>query len=108
MTGVRADVASGADWDHLFAQLPDRLDVLVNNAGHAVRIRPADQQSDNELAQSIAINLAGHPARDPEVRERCTQPRELGTVVADICAMPAHLEVLEYTVLPIVQKISPL
>ena len=53
-------------------------------------------------------DLAGHPARDPKIRERCMKPIELGNVVADICAMPAHLEVLEYTVLPLVQEIMPL
>ena len=188
---IKADVTSAADWDRVFAQLPGRLDVLVNNAGHAVRILPADQQSDAELAQSIAINLTGamlgcrraaplmkrqasgtiinissvcakyawpgwaaysaakaglvqvskclytelrehgvrvttvtpswgatefattpdlasHPVRDPKIRERCMQPIELGKVVADICAMPSHLVVLDYTVLPLVQEFVPL
>ena len=188
---IKADVTSAQDWDRVFAQLPGRLDVLVNNAGQAVRTAPVDQQTDAELTQSIAVNLtgamlgcrravplmkqqksgaiinissvcakyawpgwaaysaakaglvqfskclytevrehgvrvttltpswgatdfaatpdlAGHPARDPKIRAQCMQPIELGNVVADICAMPAHLEVLEYTVLPLVQEIMPL
>jgi len=52
--------------------------------------------------------LAGHPARDPKIRAQCMQPLELGHVVAHICEMPAHLAVLNYTVLPTVQEIMPL
>jgi len=53
-------------------------------------------------------DLAGHPARDPKIRAQCMQPLELGHVVAHICEMPAHLAVLNYTVLPTVQEIMPL
>lgn len=190
--GVAADVTKGEDWDRLVGEVidsTDRLDVLVNNAGSAVAVRPLSEQSDDEITQSIAINLTGSllgcrraapimkeqrsgiiinvssicqdyawpgwsvysaakaglaqaskslygelreygvrvttlvpswgatefssttedlAEAPPDVRERSTQPDELGDIVAHICSAPAHLEILEYTVLPLVQDISPL
>jgi short-subunit dehydrogenase len=55
-----------------------------------------------------ASELSGHPSTHSSVRERCTHPLELGKIVADIVATPAHLEILELTVVPTVQDISPL
>ena len=55
-----------------------------------------------------AADLAGHPANKQEVRDLCMQPREMGEVVVHVCEMPAHLNVLEYKVLPTVQEIMPL
>jgi short-subunit dehydrogenase len=52
--------------------------------------------------------IGGHPATDPAVRAKCTHPHELGKIVADIVATPAHLEILEMTVVPTVQEIMPL
>ncbi len=57
-----ADVADGAGWDKLIADIVSRagrLDILVNNAGEGVKIRSASQQTDNAIAQSIASNLTG-------------------------------------------------
>jgi NAD(P)-dependent dehydrogenase (short-subunit alcohol dehydrogenase family) len=59
---VRADVTSPADWDRVFDAVlgaAGRLDVLVHNAGGGVRIGPMDTQTDDAMAQSIAINLTG-------------------------------------------------
>lgn len=193
--GVVADVTSGADWDRLIQRVLDatgRLDVLVNNAGAAVSIKPLEEQSDDDIAQSIAVNLTGSllgcrraapimkkqgsgtiinvssvcqryawpgwsvysaakaglaqaskclyaelrehrvrvttlvpswgateftsttadlgdaPSRDADIRAKCTKPEELGDIVAHICSLPPHLEVLEYTVMPMVQEIMPL
>ena len=53
-------------------------------------------------------DLAGHPARQDDIRRQCIQPRELGEIVVHICQLPAHLNVLEYTVVPRVQEIMPL
>jgi len=53
-------------------------------------------------------DLAGHPARQADIRRQCIQPGELGEIVVHICALPAHLNVLEYTVVPRVQEIMPL
>jgi NAD(P)-dependent dehydrogenase (short-subunit alcohol dehydrogenase family) len=60
--GVRADVASGADWDRLLGDVlrsAGRLDILVNNAGEGVRIGPASDQTDDAILRSIASNLTG-------------------------------------------------
>jgi len=191
---VVADVTKGSDWDRLFAQViqaTGRVDVLINNAGHAVSIKPLTEQTDDDIAESIAINLtgtilgcrraatvmqqqksgtiinissicakyawpgwsvysaakagvgsvtkclytelrthgvrvttlipswgatdfaatpdlAGHPVRDAAIRAQCTKPVELGEIAAHICTLPPHLEVLEYTVVPMVQEIMPL
>jgi len=53
-------------------------------------------------------DLAGHPVRDAAIRAQCTKPVELGEIAAHICTLPPHLEVLEYTVVPMVQEIMPL
>ena len=192
---VVADVASGSDWDRVFETVlaaEGRVDVLVNNAGAAISIKPLAGQSDEDIARSIAVNLTGSllgckraaavmkgqgsgtiinvssvcqkyawpgwsvysaakaglaqaskslycelresgvrvttlipswgateftsttddlveaPSNDPAVRAQCTKPEELGEVVAHICNTPPHLEVLEYTVVPMVQEIMPL
>jgi NADP-dependent 3-hydroxy acid dehydrogenase YdfG len=192
---VTADVTSGADWDRVMSTVADatgRLDVLVNNAGAAIAIRPLAEQSDADIAQSIAVNLTGAllgcrraaplmaargtgtiinvssvcaqyawpgwgvysaakaglvqaskslylelresgvrvtvltpswgateftagtddladaPSQDPAIRAQCTKPTELGEAVAHICETPKHLELLEYTLVPLVQEIMPL
>ncbi len=59
---LRADVTSSADWDHLFEAVlgeAGRLDILVNNAGGGIRIAPLAETSDDEILQSIAVNLTG-------------------------------------------------
>ncbi len=57
-----ADVTSGADWDRLFERVcreSGRVDILVNNAGAGVCIAPMDQQTDESIMQSVAVNLTG-------------------------------------------------
>ena len=57
-----ADVAEGAAWDRLMAEViaqTGRLDVLINNAGEGVKIGPASEQTDEAIAQSLASNLTG-------------------------------------------------
>ena len=59
---VKADVASGRDWDRVFAAVMKargRVDILVNNAGAGIKIAPMDQQTDEAIAESIAVNLTG-------------------------------------------------
>ncbi len=55
-----------------------------------------------------AAKIAGHPAGDPAIRPRCMQPAEMGALVVQLCAMPAHLEVPDITVQPLVQEIVPM
>lgn len=188
---VPADVASPADWDKLIAEVqaaPGRLEVLVNNAGAGVRIAPAAEQTDEEIAAGIAINLTGaiygcrrvapliaqsgggtivnissvcarqawggwgvysaakagleqfskclyleHREQglrvtslapswgatgfsenaalgkaERDVRKRSIQPKELGRIVADICALPSHLFVQEMVLWPTIQSVEPL
>jgi len=59
---IKADVSSTADWDRVFAEVAGkdkRLDILINNAGAGIKIAPASEQSDEDMAQSIAVNLTG-------------------------------------------------
>lgn len=193
-TPIVADATSAADWDRVIKTVLDasgRIDVLVNNAGAGGRIAPTADQSDEEILQTINLNLTsvifgcrrvapimsgqgsgviinissvcakyswpgwsiysaakagverfgkglylelrpngvrvtnltpswgatefcdnsgigGHPATDPAVRAKCTHPLELGKIVADIVETPAHLEIMELTVVPTVQEIMPL
>jgi NAD(P)-dependent dehydrogenase (short-subunit alcohol dehydrogenase family) len=51
---------------------------------------------------------AGLPEFSPETAGKCIQPLELGRVVADICALPAHLSIQELILWPLVQEVSPL
>ena len=59
---ARADVTSTKDWDRLFEEVlaaTGRLDVLVNNAGAGIRIALLAEQSDEQIARGIAVNLTG-------------------------------------------------
>jgi NADP-dependent 3-hydroxy acid dehydrogenase YdfG len=51
---------------------------------------------------------AGLDERDAETEAKVTKPCEIGEIVIGICSLPAHLEILDLTVLPMVQKIVPL
>ncbi|HQC52841.1 MAG TPA: SDR family oxidoreductase [Lentisphaeria bacterium] len=56
---VHADVTSSADWDRVFVAAGNRVDVLINNAGGGLKVAPLTDYSDEEIIQSIAINLTG-------------------------------------------------
>ena len=51
---------------------------------------------------------AGYPEFDPQTAAKCIQPLELGRIVADICALPAHLCLQELILWPLVQEVVPL
>jgi NADP-dependent 3-hydroxy acid dehydrogenase YdfG len=58
----RADVTDANDWDSLMHTVIDkdeRIDILVNNAGAGINIAHLDQQKDEEIEHSIAVNLTG-------------------------------------------------
>jgi len=191
---IRADVTRPADWDRVFEtviQASGRLDILINNAGGGVKIAPMDEQSDESIAEIIAINLTGqlygcrraakvmkqqrhgiivnissgcalhawpgwgpysaakaglnqfahclytelrefgvrvttvtpywgatdfvnaaaiegHPASDPDIRNKIMQPSEMGDLVLKICSTPMHLVIPDITVQPLVQQIEPM
>ncbi len=57
---IRADVTSPDDWDRVFETVLDqsgRLDVLVNNAGGGINIGSLVDMTDNDVEQTIALNL---------------------------------------------------
>lgn len=61
-TPVRADVTVPQDWDRVFSTVTEQgreLDILVNNAGAGIKIAPLTEMTDEEIRQSIAVNLTG-------------------------------------------------
>jgi len=57
-----ADVTSAADWERVRAAIEAEsagVDLLINNAGAAVRIADVEAQSPEEIAAVIAVNLTG-------------------------------------------------
>ena len=61
--GFKADVTSIADWDLVMSSVlgenNGRLDILINNAGAAIRVAPSTDLTDQEVEQCIATNLTG-------------------------------------------------
>ena len=58
---------------------------------------------------NAGFSKAAHLAEfDSETNARSIQPNELGELVASICALPAHLEIQDVTIWPLVQKVEPL
>jgi NADP-dependent 3-hydroxy acid dehydrogenase YdfG len=53
-------------------------------------------------------DAAGLDARDADTLARCIKPAELGRLVADACALPAHLCIQETILWPTVQEVSPM
>lgn len=59
---IQADVTSPDDWTRVFETVLSAdgcLDVLVNNAGGGIRIAPMTEQTDESIAQIVALNLTG-------------------------------------------------
>jgi NAD(P)-dependent dehydrogenase (short-subunit alcohol dehydrogenase family) len=50
----------------------------------------------------------GSPPAPVEIESKKTKPREFGELVRYICDLPAHLSMLDATLLPMVQDITPL
>lgn len=86
---IRADVASGADWDRVLAETGP-LDVLVNNAGAGGRIAPVAEQTDAEIESTIATNLVGAMLGCRRVGAQMAK-RGHGTIVnvSSVCALYA-------------------
>lgn len=52
-----------------------------------------------------AANL---PKRDAKTRAKCIQPLELGELIVQICSLPAHLNIQDVTLWPMIQEVVPL
>jgi NAD(P)-dependent dehydrogenase (short-subunit alcohol dehydrogenase family) len=62
LLAVRADVTVTDDWRRLIDAATARFgvpDVLVNNAGAAIKIAPVEDMNDNEIRQILETNLLG-------------------------------------------------
>jgi NAD(P)-dependent dehydrogenase (short-subunit alcohol dehydrogenase family) len=53
-------------------------------------------------------DAAGLGPRDVETLAKCIKPEEIGQIVADVCALPAHLCIQETILWPMVQEVNPL
>ncbi len=56
---VVADITKGADWDKVFEAVGNQLDVLINNAGAAIKVIPLAEQADEQIVASLNTNLLG-------------------------------------------------
>jgi len=60
---IRGDITSPDDWENVMNTIIDaekRIDILINNAGAGIAIKPLIEQTDDEVKESIDINLTGH------------------------------------------------
>jgi short-subunit dehydrogenase len=60
---IVGDITKPEDWDRIIKNIEDRdgsIDILINNAGAGVAIKPLVEQTDKEIEESIKINLIGH------------------------------------------------
>jgi NAD(P)-dependent dehydrogenase (short-subunit alcohol dehydrogenase family) len=60
VAAIRADATSGGDWDRAIAAVlkaAGRLDILVNNAGGGVKIAATEEQTDESIAATVALNF---------------------------------------------------
>ncbi|MBI2298283.1 MAG: SDR family oxidoreductase [Armatimonadetes bacterium] len=186
-----ADVRDPEAWERLVEEVlstAKTIDVLVNNAGAGVAIKELEDQTPEEIAESVSINLtgailgcravvpamkrqrggtivnvlsicareawpgwsvysaakaglqqfgnclytevrksgirvtslipswgdtdfataAGVDGPPDELLRRATSPEQFGHLVADLCALPGNLAMLDCTLLPMVQEIEPL
>jgi NAD(P)-dependent dehydrogenase (short-subunit alcohol dehydrogenase family) len=90
LLAVQADVTITDHWRCLVeATLArfGRIDVLVNNAGAGVKIAPLEEQTDEQIEASLAINLTGVIKGCREVI-RAMKPRGRGHIVnvSSVCA----------------------
>jgi gluconate 5-dehydrogenase/3-oxoacyl-[acyl-carrier protein] reductase len=90
---IVADVSSATDWEKVISTIADRghdIDVLINNAGAGIAIKPLDEQTVDELEQSIQINLFGAMLGARAVLPGMKQ-RKSGLIihVSSVCAVHA-------------------
>ena len=88
-----ADATSPADWDRVFDTVlaeSGRLDILVNNAGGGIAISPISEQSDEDIVQSIQLNLVAAILGSKRAAN-VMQAQRSGTIisVSSVCAVQA-------------------
>jgi NAD(P)-dependent dehydrogenase (short-subunit alcohol dehydrogenase family) len=54
------------------------------------------------------LEAAGLDARAADQAAKCIQPEEIGELVVTVCELPAHLEIEDMTLWPLIQKVEPL
>lgn len=60
--GIQADVSKPEDWDRVVKTIlasEKTIDILINNAGSGVAIKPLDEQEDSDIITCIGTNLLG-------------------------------------------------
>lgn len=59
----KGDITDTKDWDSILGKITaagNGIDILINNAGRGIAIKPLVEQSDEEVEQSLKVNLLGH------------------------------------------------
>jgi len=93
LLAMQADAVKTGDWQRLVEatmQRFGRIDVLVNNAGAGIHIAPVEEQTDEDIAQAIDINLTAAIKGSREVM-KVMKPAGRGHIVniASVCASHA-------------------
>lgn len=60
---IKSDITVPEDWDNVMSTIIDeekKIDILVNNAGAGIAMKPLIDQTDDEIEESIRVNLTGH------------------------------------------------
>ena len=88
-----ADITDGSGWDKLMNAVTGEtggIDILVNNAGGGVRIAPLEDQQDDDIGESISVNLTGALLGCRRVAPIMKKQRS-GTIinVSSVCAREA-------------------
>ena len=87
---ITADITNPQDWDKVMETIikeNKQLDLLINNAGAGISIKEINQQTDIDIAQSIAVNLTGHIYGCKRASEIMKKQRS-GTIIniTSVCA----------------------
>lgn len=90
---IVADATVSADCDRTFETLlqhSGRLDILINNAGGAIRIAPMTEQTDAEIAASVQLNLTGAMfGSGRAARIMCRQKEGTIVHISSVCSLHA-------------------
>jgi NAD(P)-dependent dehydrogenase (short-subunit alcohol dehydrogenase family) len=90
LLAVQADATETSHWQHVVETTVarfGRIDVLVNNAGAGIKIAPLEEQSDEQIEASLAINLTAAIKGCREVI-RAMKPQGRGHIIniSSVCA----------------------